>query len=68
MGIVMTETTEEIVRVVTAYESGQHPSSIVVVVPRECQVKRGQKFLVKRGKKGRLIYEPIPAGEAETKP
>jgi len=59
MGLVMAQVSETIIRVVTAYEAGQRPSSIVVVIPRECQVKKGQKFLVKRDKMNRLIYEPL---------
>jgi hypothetical protein len=63
MGVIMAKT-ETIVRVVTAYEAGQKPSSIVVVIPRELKVKKGQKFLVKRDALNRLIYEPITIKEA----
>ena len=54
----MTQTMEQILRVVTAYTSG--PYSLVFVIPREYHAKKGQKFLVKKDQSGRLIYQPLP--------
>jgi hypothetical protein len=53
---------EEIVNVVTAYESGGR-DSLVVSIPKVLRdrgiIKPGQRFLVKIDAKGRVIYEPL---------
>ena len=47
---------------VTAFESGQ-PDSLLVVIPktvrRMLKVQKGAKFHVKVDHEGRIIYEPI---------
>ena len=50
---------ETIVQVVKAYSVGREPDSTVVVIPKELGVKAGTKFVVKKGEKGRIIYDPI---------
>lgn len=53
---------ERFVDIVTAYKSGGR-GTLIVTIPRrlvvEADIKKGQKFLVKVDRKGRLIYEPL---------
>lgn len=53
---------EEIVHVVTAYESGGR-DSLVVSIPKRLRdkglAKPGQRFLVKVDPRGRIVYEPL---------
>lgn len=49
---------EQIVNVVKAYRVGVS-ESIVVVMPKELEIKPGTKFCVKKDSRGRIIYEPI---------
>jgi len=54
---------EQIMGIVKAYSVGA-PDSIVVVIPKEIHERlsehpKGQRFLVKLDKKGRIIYELI---------
>lgn len=67
LGIIGVEMEEIVLRVVRAYKTGRQPSSTVVIVPVEYHVQKGQRFLVKKDKAGRLIYEPLP-GEAPKTP
>ncbi|MEM3463950.1 MAG: AbrB/MazE/SpoVT family DNA-binding domain-containing protein [Candidatus Bathyarchaeia archaeon] len=53
---------ERFIDIVTAYKSGGR-NSLIVTIPRrlvvEANIEKGQKFLVKVDRKGRLIYEPL---------
>jgi hypothetical protein len=53
---------EEVIQVVTAYESGGR-DSLIVAIPKQLRdrgvAKPGQRFLVKLDEKGRVVYEPL---------
>jgi hypothetical protein len=51
--------TERIVSVVKAYSVGKDPDSVIVVIPKELNIKPGTKFCVKKDERGRIIYEVI---------
>jgi hypothetical protein len=57
---------EEIIKVVKSYKVGKEPDSIVAVLPKETAPKPGTRYLVKKDSRGRLIYEPLQAENAET--
>ena len=54
---------EQVVDVVTAYQTGT-PDSVVVVIPKHVRnlfdIQKGQRFVVKVDRKHhRIIYEPL---------
>jgi hypothetical protein len=51
--------TERIVSVVKAYSVGKDPDSVIVVIPKELNIKPGTRFCVKKDERGRIIYEVI---------
>jgi hypothetical protein len=59
--MVKNKMSEKIISVVKAYGVGKDPDSVIVVMPKELNVKPGTKFCVKKDERGRIIYEVIEA-------